>query len=405
MEQMAEQVAGSHYQRLHHMLSESNWSRAEVRRQLITDANAQFGHGAALVFDESAFAKKGEKSVGVARQWNGRLGKTENSQVGVFAALVRDRACALVDGELFVPKHWFDDPQRCQEAGMPESLEFRTKGQIALELLLRLRREGLHYSHVVFDAGYGHLPWLLNNLDDEGETFLAEIHADQGIYLENPQPPLAERTEPRGRAPKMLRAQADVQTVTAWAQAQPESAWRRLSVRAGEKGDVVAEYLSCRVFVWDGKAPQARRWHLLVRREIGGKKLKFCFANAKPQASLCRLASTQADRHSVERAFEDAKSTCGMAGYQARGWQAWHHHMALVMIALMFLAKERLAHRDITASMLSCHDLIDILRHKLPSKVKTDDDMADMITERHRRRLEAMQSAYQKQAKTLRASK
>ena len=186
MEQMAEQVAGSHYQRLHHMLSESNWSRAEVRQQLIVDANTQFGHGAALVFDESAFAKKGEKSVGVARQWNGRLGKTENSQVGVFAALVRDRACALVDGELFVPEHWFDDPERCREAGIPESLTFRTKGQIALDLLLRLRREGLHYSHVVFDAGYGHLPWLLNDLDDEGETFLAEIHADQRIYLENP---------------------------------------------------------------------------------------------------------------------------------------------------------------------------------------------------------------------------
>ncbi len=404
MEQMAEQVAGSHYQRLHHMLSESNWSRAEVRQQLIVDANTQFGHGAALVFDESAFAKKGEKSVGVARQWNGRLGKTENSQVGVFAALVRDRACALVDGELFVPEHWFDDPERCRKAGIPESLTFRTKGQIALDLLLRLRREGLHYSHVVFDAGYGHLPWLLNDLDDEGETFLAEIHADQRIYLENPQPAVPERTTPRGKAPKMLRAQADVQTVAAWARAQPESAWRRLSVRTGEKGEVIAEYLTRRVFVWDGSAPRARRWHLLVRREIGGKKLKFCFANAKPQASLRRLASMQADRHFVERAFEDAKGTCGMADYQARGWQAWHHHMALVMIALMFLAKERLAHRDISASMLSCHDLIDILRHKLPRKIKTDDDMAEMITERHRRRLEAMQSAYENQAKNLGAS-
>lgn len=188
-------------------------------------------------------------------------------------------------------------------------------------------------------------------------------------------------------------------------QAQPESAWRRLSVCTGEKRDVVAEYLSCRVFVWDGKAPQARRWHLLVCRKIGGKKHKFCFANAKPQVSLRRLASMQADRHFVERAFEDAKSTCSMADYQARDRQDWHHQMALVMIALMFLAKERLAHRDITVSMLSCHDLIDILRDKLPSKIKTDDDMADMITERHRRRLEAMQSAYQKQTKTLRASK
>jgi len=396
---MAEAVAGSHYQRLHRMLSESNWSRAEVRQQLIVDANAHFGHGAALVFDESAFAKKGDKSVGVARQWNGRLGKTENSQVGVFAALVRDRACALVDGELFVPEHWFADPERCQKAGMPETLTFRTKGEIALALLLRLRREGLRYSHVVFDAGYGHLPWLLNDLDDEGEIFLAEIHADQSIYLENPQPAISERTSPR-----TLHAQTESQTVTDWARAQLESAWRQLSVRPGEKGEVIATYLTRRVFLWDGKAPTARCWHLLVRRETEGNKLKFCFSNAKPQASLRRLASMQADRHFVERAFEDAKGTCGMADYQARGWQAWHHHMALVMIALMFLAKERLAHREITASMLSCHDLIDILRHKLPSKVKTDDDMAVMIEERHRRRLEAMQSAYRKQAKTLVAS-
>ena len=398
MEQMAEQVAGSHYQRLHHMLSESNWSRAEVRQQLIVDANAHFGHGAALVFDESAFAKKGDHSVGVARQWNGRLGKTENSQVGVFAALVRDRACALVDGELFVPEHWFADPERCLAAGMPDTLAFRTKGEIALDLLLRLRREGLRYSHVVFDAGYGHLPWLLNDLDDEGETFLAEIHAEKGIYLANPQPAIPERTSPRGKVPKILCAQTAAQTVTDWARAQPDSAWRRLSVRPGEKGEVIAEYLTRRVHVWNGKATTARCWHLLVRREIGGSKLKFCFANAKPQASLRRLASMQADRHFVERAFEDAKSTCGMADYQARGWQAWHHHMALVMIALMFLAKERLAYREITASMLSCHDLIDIVRHKLPSKVKTDNDLVAMIEDRHRRRLKAMQSACQKQA-------
>ena len=87
---------------------------------------------------------------------------------------------------------------------------FRTKGEIALALLLRLRREGLRYSHVVFDAGYGHLPWLLNDLDDEGETFFGEIHADQSIYLENPQSAIPERTSSRGKAPKTLRAQTEV---------------------------------------------------------------------------------------------------------------------------------------------------------------------------------------------------
>ena len=105
---MAEQVAGSHYQRLHHMLSESNWSRAEVRQQLIGEANAHFGHGTTLVFDESVFAKKGDKSVGVARQWNGWLGKTENSQVGVFAALVRVRI-PVQPGRRFQPK--LDSPK------------------------------------------------------------------------------------------------------------------------------------------------------------------------------------------------------------------------------------------------------------------------------------------------------
>ena len=400
---MAEQVAGSHYQRLHHMLSESAWRCTDVRHQLIEDANGHFGHGAALVFDESALEKKGEKSAGVARQWNGRLGKTENSQVGVFAAVVRDRACALVDGELFVPERWFDDPARCLAAGMPEERVFRTKGEMALAMLLRLRREGLHFSYSVFDAGYGHLPWLLADLDDEGETFLAEVHADQTIYLSDPHPEVPVRTSGKGKAPSRRQTQVAAETVTAWALAQPAAAWRRLAVREGEKGEVIADYLTRRVFIWDGQAAQARCWHLLVRREVDGTKLKFCLANAKPQASLRRLAEMQVARHFVERAFEDAKGACGMADYQVRGWQAWHHHMALVMVALMFLAKERLASRE-TAALLSCNDLIDILRHKLPSRIETDAELATMIADRHRRRQKAMDFAYQKQAATLKAS-
>ena len=117
----------------------------------------------------------------------------------------------------------------------------------------------------------------------------------------------------------------------------------------------------------------------------------------KPNASVRRLAAMQAARHFVERGFEDAKGACGMADYQVRGYHAWHHHMALVMVALMFLAKERFALRD-AADLLSCNDLVDILRHQLPSKINTDDDLADMIEARHKRRRTAMIHAYQKQA-------
>ena len=139
-----------------------------------------------------------------------------------------------------------------------------------------------------------------------------------------------------------------------------------------------------------------------MRREIDGTKLKFCLANAKPEASLRRLADMQLARHFVERAFEDAKGACGMADYQVRGFNAWHHHMALVMIALMFLAKERITHRE-TADLLSCNDLVEIMRHKLPSKIQTNADLVASIEDRHRRRQNAKNFAYKIQAASLSA--
>jgi len=400
---MTETVAGSHYYRLQHMVSDSSWDRRGVRRQLIADANVHFGHAAALVIDDSAVAKKGDMSAGVARQWNGCLGKTDNCQVGVFAAVVRDRIAAAVEAELYVPEAWFADSARCRNAGIPESMEFRTKGEMALDMIHRLRREGLRFAYTVFDAGYGHLPWLLRALADERESFLAEVHSDQAIYLADSAPAVLERLSAKGKAPCRLRAQSSPLTVMAWSAAQPASRWRRLSVREGEKGEVVAEYLKQRVWLWDGVETRARCWHLLVRREIDGSKLKFCLSNAKPAASLRRLADMQAARHFVERAFEDAKGACGMAQYQVRGWQAWHHHMALVMVALMFLAKERLVNRD-TADLLSCKDLVEIMRHKLPRKIQTDADLVASIEDRHRRRQLAKDFAYRKQAAILSAS-
>ena len=404
MECMAETVADSRYQPLHHMLSESNWDRRGVRRQLVVDANTHFGHPSALLLDESAFGKKGNMSAGVARQWNGRLGKVDNCQVGVFAAVTRDGVASVVDADLYLPEKWAKDTTRCEAVGVPEEAQtFRTKGEIALDMVMRLRREGLHFSFVAFDGGYGHLPWLLGELDGEGEIFFAEVHSDQAIYLQDPAPAVAARRSSKGRAPRRLQTAAVSMTVAEWAATQSASAWGRLSIRDGEKGEVMADYLTQRVWVWDGEAPSASRWHLLVRRELDGTKLKFGLSNAKPRASLRRLAEMQGARHFVEQSFREAKSACGMAEYQVRRWQAWHHHMALVMIATMFLAKERLAHRE-TAELLSCRDLIEIMRHRLPTKIVTDEDLAASIIDRHRRRHQAMESAYRMQAAMLSAS-
>ncbi len=236
-----------------------------------------------------------------------------------------------------------------------------------------------------------------------GSTLRKVATPDQVIYRGDPAPFVPERRSPQGRQPTRLEAQRLPLTVTQWAAMQAPSRWRRLSIRDGEKGAVVADYLTQRVWLWDGKEQRARCWHLLVRRELDGLTVKFCLSNAKPEASLRHLAEMQAARHFVERGFEDAKGACGMADYQVRGFNAWNHHMALVMIALMFLAKERLANRQ-TAELLSCNDLIDILRYKLPTKVSTDKALAQMIANRHRRRRTARDSAYRKQLATCAAS-
>jgi len=404
MECMAEVVAGSDYQRIQHMLSVSDWDHAGVLRQVALEAEAYFPKGGrALVIDESGFAKKGECSAGVGRQWNGRLGKVDNCQVGVFAALAQRETACLIDAELFLPEDWANDPERCAQAGIPEEARvYRSKAGIALGLIRRARRPSLSFDWVAADGGYGHLPWFLTELDDEGERFLLEVPSDQTIYLDDPAPTRPERPG-RGRAPMRLTSTAIPTDVTTWASAQPAHAWRRMKLRDGEKGEVVAEFLARRVFVWDGRAPHARHWHLLVRREIGGDKLKFCLSNAKPSASLRQLVLMQASRHFVERAFEDAKSACGMAEYQVRGWLAWHHHRALVLIAHLFLAKERLALRD-THHLLSCLDVVERLRHKLPSKIDSDADLVSSIAERHRRRFDAAKHHYEKHGLTPPAS-
>ena len=133
-----------------------------------------------------------------------------------------------------------------------------------------MRRDGLRFSFVAFDGGYGHLPWLLRELDGEGETFLAEVHSDQAIFLDDPAPAVPEGRSSKGRAPCRLRSDASPTSVTAWTAAQPAAQWRRLSVRSGEKGEVIADYLTRRIWVWDGQSPSAHCWHLLVRREMDG---------------------------------------------------------------------------------------------------------------------------------------
>jgi SRSO17 transposase len=381
------------HQAMQHMLTEGCADWQGFGQQVALEANTLLGGtDAVLIFDESGFAKKGEASAGVARQWNGRLGKVDNCQVGVFAALCRGDMATLVDTRLYLPEAWCSDDARCQKAAIPkDERQFRSKSQLALEMLKIAGKRGIQFGYVGIDGGYGKEPAFLRAIDGQGCRFIADVHCDQMTYLQDPGARVREWSG-RGRKPVYRQPHCASQRVDRWAAAQTPDAWERLTLREGEKGLLVADYLHTLVWVWDGEEDKARYWHLLVRREVGAEAIShYCLSNAPLDTAWQELARVQAQRFFIEHSFREAKSECGMADYQVRRWDAWHHHMALVMLGTLFLVKQKKMGRQ-QWPMLSFNDLVTALEHLLPRRQLTAEELADIIRKRHYLRLKAKES-------------
>lgn len=404
MERMAEAVPDTEYQRLQHFLSHSPWDHRAVMRQVAAEADRLLGGDpdSCLLIDESSFAKKGKDSAGVARQWCGRLGKLENCQVGVFATLCHGERRVLTDARLYLPQEWTKDRARCRQAGIPETeIVARSKAQHALAMVQQARADGLRFAWVGLDGGYGKEPWLLRAFDTAGETFVADVHKSQIIYQTDPQPRIPDHAPGRGRRPTRLQAQTAGIRVDQWLTQQPPTAWQRLTLRDSTRGKLRVDALSRRIWLWDGEEAAAQCWHLIVRREIDAPgDIKFTLCNASADTPLERLAIMQGQRFWVERGLQDGKSHCGMADYQVRLWSGWHHHMAMVMIAMLFMAEQRAA-RQHTEPLLSCGDIVALLRHFLPQAAVSREDVIQQMRLRHRQRQATIDAAYTLQAKRL----
>jgi SRSO17 transposase len=249
MERMEEAVKDGDEQRLQHLLTDSAWDHRGVLDQVAKEADAQRGGSAesGLLIDESSFAKKGTHSVGVARQWCGRLGQVDNGQVGVFAALGRGHLAALTDVRLFVPEAWAGDEQRGEAAGIPaEHRQAKRKTALALEMIRHQRALGVRFAWVVVDGGYGKAPEFLRAVEDLGETCVADVHKDQRIYLCDPEPRVPQSG--RGRPPSRLRAHSPAERVDQWAAAQPPEAWQRVTLRESTAGRLEVDVLHRRVW-------------------------------------------------------------------------------------------------------------------------------------------------------------
>ena len=401
MERMEEAVVAADEQRLQHMLTDSDWDHRAVLDQVAMEANGWLGGTAdsCFVVDESGFAKKGKHSVGVARQWNGRQGKVDNCQVGVFGALGKGHLATLTDLRLYLPKAWVDNPGRCRKAGVPAPERCRrTKAELALEMVRHQRELGVTFAWVGADGGYGKEPAFLRGLEAMGEVFVADVHKDQRIYVEDPQAqvPVGDERQ-RGRPRSRLRPQTCPQRVDEWVASLAPSRWQRVALRDSTEGRLEVQVVHQRVWLWDGKEAQARHWHLIVRREIDSPQtLKYTLSNAEADLPTHRLAQMQAQRFWVERALQEAKSHCGMADYQARKWRAWHHHMTLVAMSLLFMLEERIAQKD-SYPLLSCSDIETLLKTLLPRRDLDREEVIRQMEKRHHKRLAATEAKCRKQ--------
>lgn len=397
MYQMTQHVADADHDSLQNFISDSRWDARDVMDRVAQQVHAQIGdpNDTALIIDESGIAKKGDKSVGVARQWLGSIGKVDNGQVGVFAALCKNSDAALIDARLYLPKEWTDDPDRCRKAGVPEErLIFKTKDEIALDMVRDARDKGIAFGWVGADAGYGKGPAFMKELDSMGETFMVDVHSDFHVFLQQPRPYLPSKA-PDSRGRTFTRYMVDEKPVRldTWVKRQPQSAWKKLSVREGTKGAVQYEVLTQRIWVWEQDTRNCFHWHLVVRRNpVSKSDLKYSLCNAARDIGRLRLARMQSQRYWIERTFEDAKGECGMADYEVRGWNGWHHHMALVLMAQSFLLDERIRNCE-DVPLLSCADLVELLSAALPSRRNSIDDVAAAMERRHRKRQAAIESA------------
>jgi SRSO17 transposase len=306
--------------------------------------------GVVGVIDESAFAKKGVHSAGVARQHNGRLGKEDNCQVGVFLVGVTPAGAALLDHRLYLPKPWCEGTpearQRREEAHIPEDVTFQPKARIAAELVRGVAVLGQTVlDWVVADEEYGKAGHFHDAMDELGQRYLVEVPVTTTVWTEDPAgcvPAYGGRGQPPTRPTR-----EGVRSVAAVAADLPAEAWQALKVREGAAGPLVFEFAAVRVWARRDQEPGPPVW-LLIRRSLEATpEVKYYISNGGGETPLKVLALVACTRYRVEEFFGEAKTYLGMAQYETRSWAGWHHHMALVAVAHLFvtLARVRLKKR------------------------------------------------------------
>jgi SRSO17 transposase len=334
----AESIAYLHdrdRQGLQKFLGQAPWEYQPLLAELARQVGRELGEAdAVLVFDPSAFAKKGTESVGVQRQWCGRLGKVENCQVGIYLGYVSRRDHALVDVRLYLPRKWARAHRRRHKAGVPADVRFHTRHELALQMLDE-RGPLLPHAWVAGDDEMGRCSWFREELRSRQEVYLLAVPCNTQVrdLAAAPPPPPA-----RGRRP-----QAPFRRVDRWAAALPVTAWQTIEVRDGEKGPLPVQLARTLVQArGEGRVSDVVEWLVVCRERQGDGSWKhdYLLSNAEVTTPAEEFARVFKAQHRIEESLKQAKSEAGLADYQVRTWEGWHHHQTLSLIATWFLSQE-----------------------------------------------------------------
>jgi SRSO17 transposase len=312
------------------------WDPRPLMQELAAQVGREIGRpDGVIVFDPSGVQKKGNHSVGVARQWLGRLGKVDNGQVGVYMGYASAEEHALVDTRLYLPKEWAMDKARRKACGVPKEIRFRTRHELALEMLADTGKL-LPHAWIAGDDEMGRSTRFRRQLRASGESYVLAVPSNTNVRdLKGASP------EYGGRGP---RPKAPFQPVNRWAQSLPEAAWSPVNVRDGEKGPLVVQIAKTPVVARTERSRANAAEELLVvtrsAGEDGQMKHDYYLSNAAPTTPLEELARVVKAEHRVEECIQRAKSQAGLADYEVRNWRGWHHHQTLSLIATWFLIRE-----------------------------------------------------------------
>jgi SRSO17 transposase len=333
-----ESIASLHDQErqgLQKFIGQAEWDHQPLLTELVCQVGTELGEAdGVLVFDPSAFPKKGTESVGVQRQWCGRLGKIDNGQVGIYLGYVSRREHALVDFRLYLPKEWAQRKRRRQKAGVPDAVRFRTRHELILEML-DAHGPLLPQAWLSGDDELGRSSWFRQELRSRNECYLLAVPSNTAVRdLTAPEPPYGGH----GRRPRVPFTRVD-----RWRAALPETAWQTLAVRDGEKGPVLVQVAWTLVQARTaGRASDVAELLVVFRERQGDGSWKhdYLLSNAPLATPVAEFARVFKAQHRIEECLERAKGEAGLGDYQVRTWEGWHHHQTLSLLATWFLTQE-----------------------------------------------------------------